>query len=171
MQDNATVLDGLDGKVYLDDSGLTFERSKMRSAGRGVGTVHAVPWSAVRSATIEKNSLRVDVAGYDRPRSSTGDPNAVALKRGQQESGAAFVELVNACAAGDAAVPAFQKAAAPSAQHPETRSPGTEAPSRTWSDRIEGMAMFISGAGLVAFALASLVLLVLVIVLAFVIFV
>lgn len=170
MSDSATVLAGLDGKVFLDDDGLTFERTKMRATGRGVGTVHLVPWSAVRSAAVDKNSLRVDVAGYDRPRSSTGDPNAVDLKRGQQESGAAFAELVNARAAGEAAVPAFQKATAPSAKHPETPPPTTGAPARTWSDRFEGMAMFISGAGLVAFALASLVLLVLVIVLAFAIF-
>jgi hypothetical protein len=45
------------------------------------------------------------------------------------------------------------------------------APSRTWSDRIEGLAMFVSGAGLIAFTLASLILLVLIIVVAIMIFV
>ena len=169
MSDSATVLEGLDGKVFIDDNGLTFERSKMRATGRDVGTVHAVPWSAVRSAAVEKNSLRVDVAGYDRPRLSTGDPNAVDLKRGQREAGDAFVGLINARAAGDAAAAVFKTAQTPSP--PAAPSPAAAAPSRTWSDRIEGLAMFVSGAGLVAFTLASLVLLVLVIVLAIMIFI
>ncbi len=155
----AMVFDGLDGKVYLDENGLTFERSKMRAAGRGVGTVHAVPWSAVRSAVIEKNSLRVDVAGFDRPRASTGDPNAVDLKRGQHESGQAFADMVNTRAAGPTAQPVFATASAPVAPESMRATPAPAASTQpgSWGERFLGFSVFATGVAAIVWALAMLV--------------
>lgn len=167
---DAVVFDGLDGKVYLNDQGLTFKRTRMRSTGRGVGTVHSVPWSAVRAARVEKNSLRVSVAGYDQPRMSTADPHAVDARRGQVDAAASFADLVNQRAAGSDAQPTFVGAPPPAAvpMGPAVPQGTTDLYDRKWFQRFEAFAMFTSGVGLILFGLASLAFFVIVAVLAFV---
>lgn len=154
----ATVFDGLDGKVYLDEQGLTFERTKFRAAGRGVGLVHAVPWSAIRSAEVTDRSLRVAVAGFTAPQQSVADPHSCDLRRGQGDLAVSFAELVNARAAGPDAVAALTTAVAPAAT-PMTASKVTP-PNATdrphWTERLLGFSVIASSVAVLIWALAIL---------------
>lgn len=96
------ILDGQDGKVWVNDHRVTFERSKMSAWGRNVSPVYFVPLTAV---SLARGTLRVHVAGRPAPRMSTGDPHAVDLRRGQKEQAVAFAEAVRARCGGDTATP------------------------------------------------------------------
>lgn len=99
------VLDGLDTKLHVAQDGLTFERPKSRSLGRGVAPTHHVPWSAVVGADLHPKALRILVAGYTPPRTYTADPHAVGLRRGQAIEAERVLETIQSRAAATSAVP------------------------------------------------------------------
>lgn len=109
-QNGAPVLDGLDGKLFVTDTGVRFERSKLSARGRGVAQVIETPWSTISSAEVVKNALRITVAEYQPPKGPTSDPWAVAIRRGRHPEAEAIAELIRSRCAGAAAAPLIARA-------------------------------------------------------------
>jgi hypothetical protein len=103
--DERSIFEGLDGKAYLTEEGVVFERSKMSARSRSVEPVHHVPWAAVVGASAAKGYLRVQVAGAAPARIATGDPHTVGIRRGEDDLAAMFVDSVSERAAGASATP------------------------------------------------------------------